>query len=100
MAVDSLATTMTENNSIQTNQLDVNKQMLSTMEDIKTLLAKSNTVDDPYAANRVQNLREQQLAAGKENLKPVDVNGLTANNTNLPRVRPPGVVGQEKLKTM
>ena len=100
MAVDSLATTMTENNSIQTNQLDVNKQMLSTMEDIKTLLAKSNTVDDPYAANRVQNLREQQRAAGKENLKPVDVNGLTANNTNLPRVRPPGVVGQEKLKTM
>ena len=74
--------------------------MLSTMEDIKTLLAKSNTVDDPYAANRVQNLREQQRAAGKENLKPVDVNGLTANNTNLPRVRPPGVVGQEKLKQL
>ena len=100
MAVDSLATTMTENNSIQTNQLDVNKQMLNTMEDIKKLLAQANDPGDTLAANRVQNLREQQLAAGKENLKPVDTTGLTANNTNLPRVRPPGVVGQQKLKQM
>nr|DAF06431.1 MAG TPA: Chitinase A [Caudoviricetes sp.] len=99
MAVDSLATTISEGNNIQVSQLDVNKQMLNALSDIRTILAESNTGDD-LATTRIQNQRQQQLAAGKENLQPINTAGVTANNTNLIRTRPEGILGQEKIKTM
>lgn len=99
MAVDSLTTTMTENNNIQTNQLDINKQMLETLIEINKSIKDNNTPTDDLAASRIQNQRQQQMAAGKENLKPLDYRGMTANNTNpTDRDRPEAVAGDKKLK--
>ena len=99
MAVDGLSTTMTENNKIQTNQLDINKQMLETLIEINKSIKDNNIPTDDLAASRIQNQRQQQMAAGKENLKPLDTKGLTANNINPPR--PPRiepVAGGDKIK--
>lgn len=99
MAVDSLTTTMTENNNIQTNQLDINKKMLEALMEINKSIKDSNTPTDDLAASRIQNQRQQQMAAGKENLKALDTKGLTANNINPPR--PPRiepVAGGDKIK--
>ena len=99
MAVDSLTTTMTENNNIQTSQLDINKKMLEALMEINKSIKDNNTPTDDLAASRIQNQRQQQMAAGKENLKPLDTKGLTANNINPPRPpREEAVVGGNKIK--
>lgn len=99
MAVDGLATTLNESNNIQTNQLDINKKMLEALMEINKSIKDSNIPTDDLAASRIQNQRQQQMAAGKENLKSLDTKGLTANNINpprLPRIEP--VAGGDKIK--
>ena len=99
MAVDSLTTTMTENNNIQTSQLDINKKMLEALMEINKSIKDSNIPTDDLAASRIQNQRQQQMAAGKENLKSLDTKGLTANNVNPPRPpRDEAVAGGNKIK--
>ena len=100
MAVDGLSTTMTENNKIQTNQLDINKKMLEALTEISNTLKQTEDPEAALAATRVQATKQQQQTnLGKENLKPLDYKGMTANNVNPPR--PPRidpVLGGEKIK--
>lgn len=99
MVVDGLATTLNESNNIQTNQLDINKKMLEALMEINKSIKDSNTPTDDLAASRIQNQRQQQMAVGKENLKPVDVKGMTANNVNPPRPpRDEGLLVNDKMR--
>ena len=100
MAVDNLATTMTENNNIQTNQLDINKQMLDKLTEISLALKPTDDTEAQLAATRAQTMRQQQQTnPAKDNIKSLDVKNMTANNVNLPRGdRPKPVVGDKKIK--
>lgn len=100
MAVDGIATTMAENNNIQTNQLDINKKMLETLIEINNSLKPTDNTESELAATRVQAMKQQQQTnPARENLKSFDEKGMTANNIN--PLRPPrddAVVGGERIK--
>lgn len=102
MAVDGIATTMAENNNIQTNQLDINKKMLETLIEINNSLKPTDNTESELAATRVQAMKQQQQTnPAKENLKSFDEKGMTANNINPPRwPRPKAAVGDQKERTM
>ena len=74
--------------------------MLEALTEISNTLKQTDDPEAALAATRAQNMRQQQQTnPAKENIKSLNVKGMTANNINPPR--PPRiepVAGGDKIK--